>query len=301
MEKFYYSQKITADDVNGIAVDLGAQSFSHFENGVPYAVDQLNEITKALASKGITSNGNKFQVSVTNGNVVIGTGIGIFESGKKVVLKSSLTLPYKQGELYFENDETANMVSAKIGTLPSNDYIHIATLNTDGTVTDRRAIAIAKIETFTAVNGWNATQAIDFEQSFTCEVPNKKTRFSLDINGDDFKYIIFSVTGLKNLSEINRPEKKIMSVLNVKTGISECVRYYADQSTHDEISTVVDDSGLLYSYDLHGSMGGHTTYQLRFVSFEFGKINLEIESTNYQSVSGTYGGSGSIAGTLILC
>ena len=272
MEQFYYSQEITADDINGIAVDLGAQSFSYFKNGVSYAVDQLNEISKALASKGITSNGNKFQISVSNGNVVIGTGVGIFESGKKVTLNAPLTLPYKQGELYFENDETANMVSAKIGTLPSNDYIHLATLNADGSITDKRVISKAKVSNFNAENAWNATQRIDFKREVAYSNTSKTERFSLNMDGEDFKYVVFVSGG-------NNPK---IGLLDVKTGKST----FADSDTDDE-SGIYED-GTLY-FVKNTAINRRTI--LRFVSFEWGKINLEIEFKNTSEV----------AGTLILC
>ena len=146
MAEFLYDATVYADDLNNIAVDLGGALIKKFTNDYPYAVGSLNAITGDLVSSGITSYGDKFSVTVDGENIVIGTGLAIFEGGLKYKLTSSLTLPLAAGELFIELNKELNTVAMKIGTLPAMEkYVHIATIDVDGTVTDKRVFAKAKV------------------------------------------------------------------------------------------------------------------------------------------------------------
>lgn len=146
MADFIYDEMVTAQNLNEIAVDLGAGDFSVFSDNTPYAVGKLNEITQALVGSGISSALNKFEIVVNSENVIVGTGIAFFSSGKKLKLTVPVTLPFKAGELYLYEKLSTGEVSLNIGELPIDNYVHLATINEDATYTDRRMIAKAKVE-----------------------------------------------------------------------------------------------------------------------------------------------------------
>lgn len=173
MTDFYYGQEIYADNLNNIAVDLGNTSFSVFKNEKPYAVEQLNQITSSIVGKGITTNGNKLSVDISEdkNTIIINTGIGIFSSGKKFRLTAPLSIPFQAGELFIENDEAVNKVSVKIGVLSSeNDNIHLATIAEDGRLTDMRAYAKANVDLPSESNSYSKNISIDTVNSRAEEV-----------------------------------------------------------------------------------------------------------------------------------
>lgn len=146
MAEFLYDAQVTADDLNNIAVDLGGALTTKFTNDYPYAVDSLNAITGDLVSSGITSYGEKFSVTKDGENIVIGTGLAIFDGGLKYKLTTPLTMPIAAGDLFIELNAELNTVTMKLGTLPvSGIYNHIATIAEDGAITDKRVWAKAKV------------------------------------------------------------------------------------------------------------------------------------------------------------
>lgn len=146
MAEFLYDAQVTADDLNNIAVDLGGALTTKFTNNYPYAVDSLNAITGDLVSSGITSYGEKFSVTKDGQNIVIGTGLAIFDGGLKYKLTTPLTMPFAAGDLFIELNAELNTVTMKLGTLPvSGIYNHIATIAENGAITDKKVWAKAKV------------------------------------------------------------------------------------------------------------------------------------------------------------
>ena len=163
MADFTYDEMVTAQSLNEIAVDLGVGDFSVFSDNTPYAVGKLNEITQSLVGSGISSALDMFEITVNSENIVIGTGIAFFASGKKLKLTMPVTLSFMAGELYLYEELSTGKVSINIGELPLDNYIHIATINEDATYTDRRMIAKAKVELPTEGNSYYKSKLITSE------------------------------------------------------------------------------------------------------------------------------------------
>lgn len=184
MANFIYDQLVTAQDLNNIAVDLGAGDFSVFTDSSPYAVDKLNEITAALVGSGISSSLNKFEVSVNDNSVTVNTGIAFFESGRKIKFTAPVTLPLQSGELYFEENQSTGNVSLNIGELPIDNYIHLATINEDLTITDKRTIAKAKVTLPAEGNSYYTTRTALMNSYYTDGVlSDGTTEITLPIEG----------------------------------------------------------------------------------------------------------------------
>lgn len=158
MADFVYDQLVTSQDLNNIAIDLGAGNFSVFTDSSPYAVDKLNEITSALVGSGISSALDKFKISINNDGIVVGAGMAIFKSGRKIKLTEPLTLPLQTGDVYFEENQSTGNVSLNIGELPVDNYIHLATINEDLTISDRRVYAKAKVLLPSEGNSYHTTR-----------------------------------------------------------------------------------------------------------------------------------------------
>ena len=185
MADFVYDQLVTSQDLNNIAIDLGAGNFSVFTDSSPYAVDKLNEITSALVGSGISSALDKFKISINNDSVVVGTGMAIFKSGRKIKLTEPLTLPLQTGDVYFEENQSTGNVSLNIGELPVDNFIHLATVNEDLTVTDKRVYAKAKVLLPSEGNSYYTTRTAVTYQSATNAglLDDGSTEITLPIEG----------------------------------------------------------------------------------------------------------------------
>ena len=142
---FTDNQNIRAEDLNKVATDLNV-TFSAFQNGQPYAVTKLNEITKAILTPGVLSTGSA--CSVAGGKV--NPGIIVFNSGAKAEITSPEAYEAQQGAFYVFAEYTAASNSAKIktaSTLPTGDVVPLAYITDAGQIQDRRKIAAAKVGT----------------------------------------------------------------------------------------------------------------------------------------------------------
>lgn len=143
----YYNQEVTAEMLNGIALDLGSTSFNGFGTD-KFGADELNKITADLVSAGILLVGNQCKVIRTeDGDVVLQDGIIVFANGAKKVVSEPLILDVGNDMVIY----AYNNVAAGICTIESaeqyptdGDYIKLATIKTDGTVVDNRSFSIAK-------------------------------------------------------------------------------------------------------------------------------------------------------------
>lgn len=142
------NQIITAQDLNNIAVDLGAVTFSNFEDGKAYAVPELNNITKELVTKGILKTQNECKCTINDNAVTVDTGVVVFSDGCKIRIEEPQTIQLSSEELtyiFVEHDNELDRVTLTSDTqLPTNDYVLLATAE-NGTITDKRSYSIAKV------------------------------------------------------------------------------------------------------------------------------------------------------------
>ena len=209
MAEFVYDEMVTAQSLNEIAVDLGAGDFSVFEDSTPYAVGKLNEITQALVGSGISTALNKFEITVSEDSIVVGTGIAFFASGKKLKLTVPVTLPFQAGELYLYEKLSTGTVSINIGELPTDNYIHLATINEYATFIDRRMIAKAKVELPTEGCSYVFTDMITYANA----------------EEYDGKTITLPIAGATKIF-INSSSPYVELVYNIKTQKFTGVRYH---------------------------------------------------------------------------
>lgn len=124
---FTENQEVTSDMLNDIVNDLGTADFSYFTDGEPYAVDKLNEITKALVSKGVLMSENKCAVTYSNGKITVSTGTIVFGSGAKMKFTSPRTFSAyssKPTYVYAWHDTATNPIF-----LPRSYHLHTITFH----------------------------------------------------------------------------------------------------------------------------------------------------------------------------
>ena len=152
MGEFIDNQTVSAASLNQIAIDLGHPTFSNFADDTTYNVDKLNEITADIVSAGIASGvKNRCRCALSNGNIVIDTGLIFFNSGAKMKLDSTVSLPYEisdtQRYVYAHNDTSLNIIHIISDEAAPSDDLDTVMLCTvvNGIVSDARVFAKAKI------------------------------------------------------------------------------------------------------------------------------------------------------------
>ena len=150
MVSIEYNSEVTANDLNDIAVDLGAVTFSTFQNAVPYAVSQLNDITAALVTKGIllSDSGNMCEAIAQNNNVYIQPGTIVFANGAKMKIAEAVAVEKINNTYIYAILNTTTNTSQIIVSenQPSvGDYVMLAKVNDVGTMMDMRTFSKAHV------------------------------------------------------------------------------------------------------------------------------------------------------------
>ena len=167
-DTFLDNQEVTAQDLNNIAIDLGYVEYSHFpENPPQSAVSALNQITADLTTKGVLLSGNRCMVTHASNKIYVDTGIIVFESGAKKRIETTQTLDFISGGtnyVYAIHDTSANKISLvnATATPASGDYVALAAVAADGSVTYTAPLSTAKV----GLSSGNSKEVISFTQDF---------------------------------------------------------------------------------------------------------------------------------------
>lgn len=157
----FYNQSVTLDDLNNIAIDLGATSFNGFGEN-KFGAAELNNITKDLVGKGYLLKGNKCKVSASGDNLVILDGIVVFENGAKKEIAENLTAACVKGKVYYFLNDTASgtcRLCAEDDYPSSGDFVPLCEVQSDGTIVDKRVLSVAKVNLSASEN--NRTEDIE--------------------------------------------------------------------------------------------------------------------------------------------
>lgn len=146
-----YTNEVTPEDLNNIAIDLGIPDYSRFPEEPPQsAVAALNGITKDLTTKGVLQIGSKCEVSIADGVVTVADGVIVFDSGAKKRLETAVTLNFIEGAVnyvYAFNNVSGNQIQLICGhdaPVDGTDYVMLAEVSESQKVSDRRYWSISK-------------------------------------------------------------------------------------------------------------------------------------------------------------
>lgn len=151
MSEVALNEEVTAEVLNNIGVDLGQTEFSYFQDNMPYAVHQLNQITSDLVSSGVLRTGANgalgCEVIAPGGAAFVQAGVIVFASGAKIRITIPVGIDIVPGTyIYALNDTTTGKASLQVSeSVPAGDYVLLAEVDADGVLVDRRNSCVAKV------------------------------------------------------------------------------------------------------------------------------------------------------------
>ena len=189
-DDFLDNQEITAEDLNNIAIDLGSADFSHFQNGVPTAVSELNRITADLVSPGVLLKDNRCAVGVVDNKITVDTGVIVFNNGAKKRITEMQTLDLIEGTtnyVYAMNDVENNIIKLENSSVKpvDGDYILLARISTTLEVSE--AAETCKANVLLTVD--NSIKKIEYNEDW----PHNSRRLVCSLTKDEFdsiKYLL---------------------------------------------------------------------------------------------------------------
>ncbi len=151
---FLYSQEVTAEDLNNVAIDLGKADFSEFTEGEPYSVDKLNDITASLVSAGVLFIGDRCKVSLVDNDIFVSGGVCVFGNGAKIrISDAGEKLALIEGGtnyvyVYYDrsNANIVTLINSLAAPAESESCILLAEISTAGKITDKRVYSTYKMD-----------------------------------------------------------------------------------------------------------------------------------------------------------
>lgn len=252
---FTENQSISADDLNAIAADFSDEGTS-FSDGVLYGVSDLNAISKAIITKGVSDGCDvKLKTSTT---VFISQGTAFFGDGKKMEIDSSgITLARastsEKNYVWLSNDDVTGVVSAKCTTTaPTGDSVKLAEISTGGTVTKTKDLALMKNSSLLP-NLYAEPITFSLNPSTNTEYLQKE----IDIGGDFRRMVVMSNSDMVYLDW--------ESMLGYRTNNDDRIEAYDLTKTPGRFAVLTDVAHVT-------SASG---CRIWFVSYENNKLTVE--------------------------
>ena len=149
---FFDDTEVTAEDLNNIAVDLGCATFENFNDEETYNIDNLNNITANLVTKGVLFYGENMAVSRVGNtwSFRVGTGICVFENGAKIRITTPKVISLYSADqkyIYILHNALAKTVTLHIDyELPEGeDYVLLATQDKGAVTNNKDRFASTKV------------------------------------------------------------------------------------------------------------------------------------------------------------
>lgn len=188
---FTDNAEVTLENMNDIAKDLGDTEFSEFSTN-KFGVDTLNSITSDLVSAGILrteTNSNMGCTPIIDGtNVIIGTGVIVFDTGAKLRITEAETFVKANSTyIYAKNDHITGIASIVMSeTAPTSqmDAVLLCKIDNNGNLVDLRSSAVSKLSPSADFENVGVTKHINIEIG-------PKSNVTVDVGFNGWKYVIF--------------------------------------------------------------------------------------------------------------
>ncbi|MBE7034817.1 MAG: hypothetical protein E7402_01660 [Ruminococcaceae bacterium] len=262
---FMDNENVTAEALNTVSSELGGEGLA-FQEDVLYGVDALNDISKALITKGVSRG---CELSASDGMVTIGEGVLFMSDGRRVEIDSDgISLSYTPGTVcyvYFRFDSQAGIViPCCTETEPEEgDLIRLGYITTEGAVAGRVDRALMK-NAFLGLHG-----AETFHNVFKWDGQTEEALlWELDLSDTGYRYVMVSSPGYVSsdltrnafCGQVNLADQKAFSVLRTNA------RSYADE---EDFIYNSDNGEVLAAYALNESVAGSRYYYV-YLRFEMG-------------------------------
>lgn len=266
------NQEVTAQILNDIAIDLGHTSFNGFGEE-KFGADELNGITSALVSSGILSSGSKCEPYILGDKVYIRTGIIVFSSGAKKKITETVELDLiPNSYIYALNDTAHNICKLLVSeTAPTeDDFVNLCEIAADGTLTDKRVIAKAKIELTADGNSYFHKETITSENYL--EWKNKTLTLPIDRVSKIFIYMEkCNAGGPTSVFQYDVVSQKF-------TGL--CKSNFSDKGKQEIYELFVDASEVILAYNPSIGKEGLRLY-IQVLEQTDEKVTFSFDCNNY--------------------
>lgn len=191
---FFDNQLIGVDHLNEITERLVSGGISAVYSGVDFNVSDINDTNKAILTGGVVPE-NDLNLKVTtidSGRYLINPGLCFFNNGTTMEVLSggeeiSVLLGTKR-YVYLVSD--ANKMSCYVEVLEnekqSGEFILLAIINTDGTITDKRTYARGKVPGFYASSDG---LEINITETYTGPIGFVGTNIEIAVGEGAFKHL----------------------------------------------------------------------------------------------------------------
>lgn len=186
MAEILDNQEVTTDTLNNIAIDLGATTFNGFTTN-KFGVDELNNITKSLVSKGVTQGSNKCKPYLSGSDLYISTGTIIFDTGAKIRITSPQQVTAQVSTyIYALNDTSRNIAEIVVSeTKPTTgDFVLLAYLDENSKLTDMREWSRSNV---LLTSNQPLTKSISMEKTET----GASMSTEIELNWSSWNYVLF--------------------------------------------------------------------------------------------------------------
>lgn len=186
-----YTNEVTAETLNDIMTDLGFGEFANgdfkFEDNKEYSVDALNNITKALVTRGILQYGSKCMPSISGATVSVADGICVFDNGAKIKFNEPKTVDIHTGNtnyVYFLNDSNTNRITLvnSLTEPTEGDFVMIAVISENGVLTDRRKYSKANCKIYGDKNAM-------YVYELTITAKHETQTLEIELDGSEFNFV----------------------------------------------------------------------------------------------------------------
>lgn len=231
-----------AESINEITKRLVTKGVEDmFEDGVPYNFSHVNTISKNISTMGVIPENNTSLKVIDNGkaddeySLTISEGTAFFEDGSTITIyDGGETLPYIRGQknyVYLHRDLNLNKNMPKVTlTEPEGDFVPLAEIDEDGTITDTRIFAKGKLPGYMS----------DYNMSKKIEVTMTGGQAEIDLGGTNYKVFTILI--------YNGAQKDY-----VKTLIHLADGKLVFNISHDAGEYRVSYGGIIFSYSSLGS------------------------------------------------
>ncbi len=165
---FLDNELVTGAFLNDTAAELGGGVLA-FQDDMTYGVDDLNGISAALVTKGVSRG---CDLSVSGSQVTIGEGVLFMSDGRRVAIDAEgVTLDYTAGGVHyvwFGYDAVTGFVAPRctVEEPAADDYVILGQITAEGTIDGKPDRAVMKnpflglhgTETFTKSFFWDGTE-----------------------------------------------------------------------------------------------------------------------------------------------
>lgn len=247
MSEITYNEEVTAEALNNIGVDLGLTEFSVFENNMPYAVHQLNQITSDLVSPGVLRAGEDgalgCEVIASEGIAYVQPGVIVFASGAKIRINEPKGVELIPGTyIYATADSITGAAGLEVSTAePTGDYVMLAAVDAEGTLADRRSASVARVML--------TADAQNVYREYTTTVPeNYSGTKSVELNVGTNAFLYVAILGGKS----SKNELVAYGNNMVKLEDSETVSKHMGRNEGEALYTIhIKREGQILTIDQH--------------------------------------------------